>query len=252
MKKYITLLLFTLIAAFSLKANTTPEVLYLQGFANNTGAFAQPVQYGWESFSRPEGTVTDVSTTGRIHYFNGGAAVESVNALTPHGDNITQGVYTAAVGVPQFSFTALSITPSHLTNISFELSNTAPAADSDWHVALRFGSDWYVSNTRFADATGYATQSLDITPESEWLALDFIPTGAAVDRRMDISEDPAVSFSTISGSITAVGFYGDIRASSTYRVDNFQVTGIPEPSTYAALAGAFGLGLVLLRRRARK
>jgi hypothetical protein len=40
-----------------------------------------------------------------------------------------------------------------------------------------------------------------------------------------------------------------IRGVNFAAVDSFSVTAIPEPSSYAALAGLFGLGLVLTRRR---
>jgi hypothetical protein len=37
--------------------------------------------------------------------------------------------------------------------------------------------------------------------------------------------------------------------SGSNRVDNFTVTAIPEPSTYAAIMGVLTLGIVLYRRR---
>ncbi|MCD8483286.1 MAG: PEP-CTERM sorting domain-containing protein [Verrucomicrobia bacterium] len=52
-----------------------------------------------------------------------------------------------------------------------------------------------------------------------------------------------------SGSITAVGVYHYMAAGAITRFDNFTVTAIPEPSTYAAIFGALALGLIALRRR---
>lgn len=37
-----------------------------------------------------------------------------------------------------------------------------------------------------------------------------------------------------------------------FAMDNLQITGVPEPSTYAAIVGLLGLGLVMIRRRLRK
>lgn len=42
---------------------------------------------------------------------------------------------------------------------------------------------------------------------------------------------------------------GANQAVPTMQIDNFQVVAVPEPQTYALLAGIFGLGLVVLRRR---
>jgi hypothetical protein len=44
---------------------------------------------------------------------------------------------------------------------------------------------------------------------------------------------------------------GTVAAAGTDRVDNFAVTAIPEPSTYALLAGVAGLAMVLWRRNGR-
>jgi hypothetical protein len=42
---------------------------------------------------------------------------------------------------------------------------------------------------------------------------------------------------------------GTVASTGTDRVDNFTVTAIPEPSTYAMVAGLAGLGFAILRRR---
>lgn len=65
-----------------------------------------------------------------------------------------------------------------------------------------------------------------------------------------------VDFSAITGLNDSTGavLIGQITQGTTARLDNVQVLGtavaaIPEPSTYAALAGFAGLGLALVRRR---
>jgi hypothetical protein len=73
--------------------------------------------------------------------------------------------------------------------------------------------------------------------------------------------DPTVNIFTIGASatpalddITAIGVLYTRTADNTtfanFRVNEFTVTAVPEPATYALLAGAMVLGLVLLRRRA--
>lgn len=55
----------------------------------------------------------------------------------------------------------------------------------------------------------------------------------------------------VSVSNTTVGFRMGVNAGQTVRMDNFSVTAIPEPSTYALLGGAGVLGLAMCVRRRR-
>ncbi|CAM2920592.1 PEP-CTERM sorting domain-containing protein [Rariglobus hedericola] len=55
----------------------------------------------------------------------------------------------------------------------------------------------------------------------------------------------------LSVSNTIVGFRMGVNSQETVRMDNFSVTAIPEPSTYALIGGAGVLGLALCTRRKR-
>lgn len=250
MKKQIKFLLLPLFAAISVMADPIVDTLYFQGFHNNSGSFQQSDPYGFTTYAGDSATYVSGS---RVHYFsNTSQTGANVNALTPHGDNISQGYWTANTNLSQFSFAEMTI-PASYTDItlSFQVNNNA-TSDSDWHIAIRLGSgDWYLSqDTHNANDNSWSTHAVSLTESSLWLALDF-----DAGETMEISAAPAVEYSTISDNITAFGFYGDIRhaSSTTHRLDNFAVTGaIPEPSTYAMLFGALALAFVAVRRRIRR
>jgi hypothetical protein len=57
----------------------------------------------------------------------------------------------------------------------------------------------------------------------------------------------------VAGAVTYAGFVA-FQSSDTpmiFEMDNFTVSAVPEPSTFALLAGLGGLGMVLFRRLRR-
>jgi hypothetical protein len=93
------------------------------------------------------------------------------------------------------------------------------------------------------------------------LNLDVLNTGSAISFTGSVLTTTGTllgSFGTytettpVSVSNTTVGFRMGVNSSETVRMDNFSVTAVPEPSTYALLGGASVLGLALLTRRQRR
>lgn len=237
--KYLYAILFVILVPSLLASNS---IIYLQGFDNDTGSFQRSDPYGWQTYSG--GSLT---TASRVHFHNGADAVENVNALTPFGDNITQGHWIANVGVSQFSFTEFLL-PQSYSDLTFSFkSNHNSGHDSDWYVAIRTSSgDWFAS-AQASDGNNWSDPAFTValTSESLWRPFEFDP-GTSIG----LTEDPLVSYSSFASDITAFGFFGDIRASTTHRIDNYTVSGvIPEPSTYAAILGLGALVFVLFRRR---
>lgn len=118
--------------------------------------------------------------------------------------------------------------------------------------ALQIGSQWYVSAERIGPNVGgagnFATFASEVAPVSlagtSWFALT-----ATIGAPFSIS-GTAVSLPT--GLVSGMGIYTNVTGSGqNSRFDNFTVTttAIPEPSSFAALAGLGALGLVALRRR---
>jgi hypothetical protein len=244
-KLMISALAGLLLAAPGMQAN----IFYLQGFANDTGAFQKSPDYGWEWYYNhaSTGVLADaMATSSRVHYFSGSAAVANVNAEAPFGDEIAQGYWVMNTGSNQLAYVPLELPRSYADiAVSFEMNHSA-TSDSSWHVALRFGADnWYVSAPSGNYTGGYQQFSVAVEDSSSWLPLVF-----AEGSPLSVVNSP-VTFDAIAGDITAAGFYGDINVSTTHRIDNFEVMAtVPEP---AAMGLAFGL-LVLLfavRRRSR-
>jgi hypothetical protein len=54
----------------------------------------------------------------------------------------------------------------------------------------------------------------------------------------------------LSGDVTAFGVFADIGGGGDhFRIDNYSVTVIPEPGTFALLGGMLALAAVMVRRR---
>jgi|GEM_PF-2707904 PEP-CTERM putative exosortase interaction domain len=148
------------------------------------------------------------------------------------------------------------ITTDNIHSVSFLQGNNN---ETTFRVALRINESWFVTeaqqgdvmsgddftgNTSGENYTGEKSAvklTFDLTSES-WSTLNFT-SGSALS---------VGSTTTLpSGTVTAFGFFVTLTNGGTIRVDDFtvMVSTIPEPSTFAALAGLGALGLAATRRR---
>ncbi|MFA5688896.1 MAG: PEP-CTERM sorting domain-containing protein [Kiritimatiellales bacterium] len=244
--KYNKGLVFAVVSAviFSLAipTQTIADIVYAQGFANDTGSSAKLSDYGWYSYSNTN--ALNVSGNNRVAQQNGSAALTAVNADTPYGDNIPQGFYTAASGAISLAYVELALSGYTDISLSFGVRNSVDTSSTRF--AIKVGSDWYVSETTYNQITSsFVTYSLDLLADTEFRAVNFTPSV-----ELAISTDPVVEFGDIAGNITAVGFFLDPNhggATTTMRVDNFIVTAIPEPATLGLLITSIA-GVLSLRR----
>jgi hypothetical protein len=113
---------------------------------------------------------------------------------------------------------------------------------------VRDSGNYYVSNSAFTGVLG----SLDITDfgAETWFNLG---TGAALlsTNFADYGTAGSVAFSSITGVGMVYEYSTSDTAQREYRLGGLQVTAVPEPSTYALLAGFMALGLILMRRKLR-
>lgn len=99
----------------------------------------------------------------------------------------------------------------------------------------------------FYTAAGFAPQQLSIVLDASdansanW-TMEFFENGVSLEGPVTTTGD--------FGNINNIGFT-TVNGTATGTIDNFSftVTAVPEPSTYALLAGVLTLGLVILRRR---
>lgn len=137
---------------------------------------------------------------------------------------------------------------NNVTQISWYQGNETKT-DQD-RVAIRIGSDWYVStqifnqSTDIGSANDFKTKAVQktftfSTNASDWQTLNFT-SGTSMSLGSVLSSDlPA-------GNITAFGLYTDYKT-KTFRFDTYEIQAdsIPEP----AALGLLGLGGLLLLRK---
>jgi hypothetical protein len=130
--------------------------------------------------------------------------------------------YTAALEATEsfsgFGFDARRWDGSPSPNYTVEYSLNG---GTDWTTATSIGTNGKLDNTAFGNSSDWSSFSQSLASSNGLAANQFV-----------------VRFSALGGE--------------RIMIDNFTVTAVPEPSTYAAIAFLMGIGLVVVRRRARK
>jgi hypothetical protein len=126
-------------------------------------------------------------------------------------------------------------------------------AGNSFRVAVQIGGAWYASDAAFTgpavgSAANFGTQAEAksftwTTAASAWRNLTFTP-GTSLSLGAVLTE------ALPTGDLTGFGLYTNNR-SGILRFDTFTITAVPEPSSFAALAGLGALGFVAARRRRR-
>ncbi|MFA7345697.1 MAG: PEP-CTERM sorting domain-containing protein [Terrimicrobiaceae bacterium] len=258
-----TLLLASAVAAaicLSTPADSLAAVVYQDSFSR--GSVGTPINLN--------GTAPDVvNTNGNtwvVSDFNsnasalktdGSAAVESSTAFATWAYLPVNGVSGVTLnGSQDFTLTASIVAGASLGNgdVGITLNNGAPSYTNNANTlaSLEFKSGYVqLLNTSYI---GYATNPYSLTT-----ANTFTLTYSATLGRITalINNNPIVmsfgqSFVTVTPAQVQALQYVSFQVYNTTRtepsVDNFTLTVVPEPSTWALLAGA-GAVLVTLRRR---
>lgn len=187
---------------------------YMQGFANDSGSFQSPENYGWQFAF---GATATIGTGNRIHYFNGADPILNANSLSPFGDNISNGVWTGNSTAVQFAYTQLDLTQLQAEDSILTMVINTNSQYMPMHFAIQVEGSWYVSEEYFySEQPTWPEVRLPIGGETVWLPLTF-----ELGSTLRLEEHPAVTFSHIAGDIDAVGVY--MEPQGTHRFDNFGI-----------------------------
>ena len=133
---------------------------------------------------------------------------------------------------------------SNLDEFSFAANRGSTFAGTT-RAVIQIGGTWYASEAQTFTTT-VSTYTIDIQ-DTNWLA--FTPgTSLALSGTGD-----TLANLNASGNLQGVGLWVNATSGTgsnrQWRVDDLEITAIPEPSTYAVIAGLLALGLVAWRRR---
>lgn len=238
--------------AFPSLASAQATVVYLETFGTPAGANGTFGSVGWSWYSSAAATNRTNSTTGTAVNPTAptNTATANIGQAAAVADGNGYGFFNSSA-TSHFGFTteyngATPLTTASISEVSFVQGN---AVAYQFRVAIQTGGNWYVTTTALAgtvaDQATFTSAPTKLTfsglNTASWSALSFT-AGSALS---------IGSAATLPGNSTITGFglYATTGTAGTGRFDDFTVTAIPEPSTFAALAGLGVLGLAASRRR---
>ncbi len=234
------------------------EVVYREIFARPTGSSGPASMSGYNWYAHRTADATQV--TNHLGSTNLQWAVSAATGSPSNldGVNSNQTTTDTALGfgfffsnqtaAPTLLWTdEYSVSLADITRFDWQQGNSA--ATETLQLAIRVGSDWYVSdqsNTNAAVSTfsTQAEQKTQLMAGSEWSSLTFTPGSA-----LSIGSTATLP---LSGTVTAFGlFSASHTAFTTLRFDTFTITAtpIPEPSSIGLLLGGVVMLTGVSRRR---
>lgn len=137
-------------------------------------------------------------------------------------------------------------------------------AANTWSVYLKSDGYWYALNGNKAGAgtesqllaytantTYHFSVTVDATTQSYSVSASAIGGGSATLNNLGFrtSDTSAGAFLNFVATSSSTSTDGSDKVINTFAIDNIVVTAIPEPSSFALMAGFGGLAFVMLRRR---
>ncbi|MGC9452869.1 MAG: PEP-CTERM sorting domain-containing protein [Oceanipulchritudo sp.] len=236
-------------------------VIYQQGFSNNTGSNQAIGDFEWfQNSIKSDGTNFVIyNGTQNLGTHDGPTVAPNVNAVTPYGDNIALGLMfvspqqgtDAGRTVSWTNDADIQVDVSTLESVSMDTGVNTSNAGNGFRIAVQIADQWYVqssltqpSQTSGAnfDSNADAYTFNWTNTAANWNTISFV-------ENTSLSQTLGAVGSDLSGTVQSIGFWTETTGNFGQHWDNFTVTVVPEPSTYAMLAGLLALGLVMVRRR---
>jgi hypothetical protein len=232
---------------------------YLEDFSNDGSPSATLSSIGWNAYVIDnDGSVNDLSDTtfGVAEAYNissGSYGYTRPAGSVSYNESDNLGLIFTTETTAALDSTSIADIISLSVDLSIDGSSEDPATA---RFAIQMEDTWYVSILADVSTTqdgqnftSFTTSELfDFTDGNNWYELT-VSTGAGGE----ITIADSVVGGTLSGDITAFGLYAengnDITGGDHFRFDNYSITIIPEPSTFALLSGALALSAVMFRRR---
>jgi len=249
-------LLTGLMLGLGASAASAQSVVYNETFQNTTGVDILTSTAGWQFWLNSGGVRVNQTASASNSSISWRAGRPAADLPVNSGPTLAQAngfVFISGVTSPLVYITQeyQNVNVADLTSVSFWQGSSYDAVgapNAGMRVVLEIGGLWYAStqsNQQFipGGGAGFSTQAVQknlTLAGSTWELLTFTAGQA-------ISIGASATLPT-SGAITGFGIFANGPIASI-RFDNFTLTAIPEPSTFAALAGAGVLGLAAFRRR---
>ena len=152
-------------------------------------------------------------------------------------------------------FAPINRSVTEIASLSLASNNSNTAGSFRFAIRIDVGGTptWYATDATYSQIDGGIFNNFPTNGEIKTFTFT---TEATAWRELTFTSGSTLSLSGTTlddplpmGNLTAAGFYKNA-ATSTMRLDNFEIAVIPEPSTYALVAGVLAL-LVCLRRRSQ-
>lgn len=286
MKKSLPFLkTLTVIGLSATCAVASAQVIYLENYTNGSDSGSALTQVRWNSIGigrtsigvdnaiytsdtpqivlqtsssgtnpGPQNTLAGINNAGTFASPTNGSA--GTGFVFVNANNYKAFLAYAGGGLEYFG-AGRTLASGNLSQIRIQSGLTTTGSAGTFVPAVQVGSQWYVytgsvSNvpttvagaSAFTSSSAYNTWGSSVFSSNLWATLD---TTTVTSNAFTVGSNVALP----TGNVNAVGVYGfGFGTGGNFRLDNFEVTVIPEPSSMALLAGA-GVALFLVKRRRR-